>query len=112
MQQRRRWASKSGSYPAGVKRVLAGLGAFLAALTVAMLALPLAPGLQPWVTSALGVKAAADLSVLVPAARRFGQARTLWALPVHLLIHAPLAVGIGVLGPLGQFEWKGRALDR
>ena len=112
LSQRRRWASKSGSYPARLKGVIAGLGAFLAALSVALPALIVAPSFWPWVAAALGVKAAADLSVLVPAARRFGQAHVLWALPVHLIIHAPLSVAVGVLGPFGRYEWKGRSLDR
>ena len=112
LSQRRRWASKTASYPARLKGVIAGLGAFLAALSVALPALLVVPLFWPWVAAALGVKAAADLSVLVPAARRFGQARVLWALPAHLLVHAPLSVVVGVLGPFGRFEWKGRSLDR
>ncbi len=112
LHQRRRWASKTGSYPAALQGVLAGLGAFLAALTLSMLALLVVPAFWPWVAAALGVKLAADLSVLLPATRRFGQRRVLWALPVHLLLSAPLSVVIGMVGPLGRFEWKGRSLDR
>ena len=112
VRQRRRWASKSASYPWRVQRVVLALGASLAALAAATLALPFVPGLWPWVAAALGVKLAADLAVMVPAARRFGRRRLFTALPVHLVIHAPVAVAIGLLGPLGRFEWKGRSLDR
>ena len=110
--QRKRWASKGTNYPPQLQRMLLGLVAFFLALTAAFVALPFAPGLGPWVLGALGVKAVADLSVLVPAARRFGQARLLAVFPIHLVLHAPHSLVVGILGPLGRFEWKGRSLDR
>jgi glycosyltransferase involved in cell wall biosynthesis len=110
--QRRRWASKGAHYPPALQRMLLGVVAFFAALVLASAAAVAVPGLWPYVAAALAVKAAADLSVLLPAARRFGQTRLLWAFPVHQLLHAPHTLAVGLLGPLGRFEWKGRVLDR
>ena len=113
--QRRRWASKGALYPARLQAMLLGIGLFFVALVVAVLALPLVPGLWPYVAAAVALKAAGDLAVLVPAARRFGQTRLLRAYPLHLVLHAPYTLAVAVLGLLGVqkgFEWKGRRLDR
>ena len=110
--QRKRWASKTTNYTPALQRMLAGVGAFLGGTVAATLALPLVPGLAPWVAGAYGLKAAGELSVLVPAARRFRHTAVLWAFPVHLLVHAPATLLAAALGPLGQFEWKGRQLER
>lgn len=110
--QRKRWASKGANYPPQLQRMLVGLVAFFFALTAAFVALPFAPALWPYVLGALGVKAVADLAVLVPSARRFGQTRVLAVFPLHLVLHAPHSLLVGILGPMGRFEWKGRSLDR
>lgn len=113
--QRRRWASKGALYPARLQRMLLGIGLFFIALVASGLALPFAPGLLPYVGAALVLKAAGDLAVLVPAARRFGQTRLLWAYPVHLVLHAPYSLLVAALGTAGAsagFEWKGRRVDR
>ena len=113
--QRRRWASKGALYPARLQRMLLGIGAFFIALVLAAVALPFVPSLWPYVAAALGLKAAGDLAVLVPAARRFGQTRLLWAYPAHLVLHAPYSLAVAALGLLGAssgFEWKGRRVDR
>lgn len=113
--QRRRWASKGVFYPARIQRTIAGVGLFFLALVVAVLALPFAPGLLPYVGAALGLKAAGDLAVLLPSTRRFGQRRLLLAYPLHAVLHAPYTLFVFVLGTLGSpagFEWKGRRLAR
>ena len=113
--QRRRWASKGALYPARLQRMLLGIGLFFVALVAAVAALPFVPGLWPYVAAAVAVKAAGDLAVLVPAARRFGQTRLLRAYPLHAVLHAPYTLAVAVLGLLGVqkgFEWKGRRLDR
>lgn len=110
--QRKRWASKTTNYTPALQRMLLGVGAFLGGTVAATLALPLAPGLAPWLAGAYGLKAAGELTVLVPAARRFGHTAVLWAYPAHLVLHAPATLLAAALGPLGQFEWKGRVLER
>ena len=110
--QRKRWASKGAHYPRRLQRMLVGVGAFFVALVASALALPFVPALWPYVAGALALKAAGDLAVLVPAARRFGQGGLLATYPVHLVLHAPQSLLAGALGPLGGFEWKGRRLDQ
>ena len=110
--QRKRWASKGAHYPRSLQRMLLGVVGFFLALTASFVALPFVPALIPAVLGALALKAAGDLTVLLPAARRFGQESVLWAYPVHLLVHAPHSVLVGVLGPLGGFEWKARRLEQ
>ena len=110
--QRKRWASKGASYPPRLQRMLLGVVGFFAALVLGTAALPVVPALAPYVAAAYGVKAASDLAVLGPAAARFGQLRLLAVYPLHLLVHAPHSLVVGLLGPVGGFEWKARRLDR
>ena len=110
--QRKRWASKSASYPAQLHRMLAGIAAFFVALVATAVAAAFVPALWPWLGAGLALKAAGDLAVLVPAARRFGRLGLLAAYPAHLLLHAPQALLAFALGPVGGFEWKGRRLDQ
>ncbi len=110
--QRKRWASKSTNYPPALQRTILATGTFLAATAVATAALPVAPGTWRFAATAYALKAAAELPLLVPAARRFGHTRVLWAYPVHLVVHAPLTLLAAALGPLGSFEWKGRQLEQ
>ena len=112
LDQRTRWASKGGRYPLRLKGML-GLGlAFFVLLFASALALPAWPALLPWVLGALALRVGADLALLVPGARLFGQSRLLGTYPLFLLVHIPAALGMGVLGAFGDFEWKGRRLDR
>lgn len=110
--QRTRWASKTTNYPVPLQTMLAGVGAFLGGLVALTAAAPLAPSVRPWLAAAYAIRAASDLGVLLPAARRFGHTRALWAYPLLLAVHAPLTITAAVLGPLRTFEWKGRVLDR
>ncbi len=110
--QRKRWASKGAHYPRRLQRMLLGVVAFFVALVATALAAPFVAGLWAWLLAGLGLKAAGDLWVLVPAARRFGQAQLLAVYPIHWLVHAPHSLVVGALGPLGGFEWKDRHLDQ
>ncbi|GAB5536991.1 MAG: glycosyltransferase [Rubricoccaceae bacterium] len=110
--QRKRWASKGTNYPPRLQRMLLGVVGFFAALVLSGLAIPFAPELAPFVLAALGIKAVSDLTVLGPAARRFHQMRLLFVYPLHLLLHAPHSLLVGLLGPIGGFEWKARRVDR
>ena len=112
LHHRKRWASQSANYPAPLQRMLAVRAAFFVARVASVVALPFVPDLSLFVLGALALKATGDLSVLIPATRRFGQRRLLAVYPIHLLIHAPQALLAFVLGPVGGFEWKGRQLDQ
>ena len=113
LDQRKRWASKGTRYPAQLQAMLVGLVAFFLALVGGALALPLAPGLWPWVLAGFALKAAGDLAVLVPATARFRQRGLLWAYGLYGPLHAVHTLAVGLVGPLSRgFEWKGRRLDR
>ena len=110
--QRKRWASKGTNYPPRLQRMLLGVVGFFASVVLGTIALPFVPALAPYVAAAYGVKAISDLTVLGPAAARFSQLRLLTLYPLHLLVHAPHSLVVGLLGPIGGFEWKERRLDR
>lgn len=108
--QRKRWASKGANYPRPLQWMLVGVVGFFGALVGTACAIPFAPSLTPFLFGALALKALGDLQVIVPAARRFGQTGLLWVYPFHLLVHAPHSLAVGILGPMGGFEWKERHL--
>ena len=110
--QRRRWASKSLNYPAHLKATLAGIGLFFGSLLIGLGLLVVLPGLWPYLVGGFALKAVGDLSVLVPAARRFGQVALLRVYPLHLFLHPPQAVIAFLRGPFGGFEWKSRHVDQ
>lgn len=110
--QRRRWASKGSHYPPRLVLALAGLLLFFGVLTASLLALPWMPELAPFVLGALALKATGDLSVLLPGARHFGLTSLLRVFPLHLLLHAPHSVMVGISGPFGGYRWKDRSIDR
>ncbi|MEO0558762.1 MAG: glycosyltransferase [Bacteroidota bacterium] len=110
--QRKRWASKGTNYPPRLQRMLLGVVGFFAALVLTGLATPFVPALAPYLVAAIGLKALSDLTVLGPAARRFKQMSLLRVYPLHLLLHAPHSLLVGLLGPIGGFEWKTRHVDR
>ena len=110
--QRKRWASKGAHYPRRLQRMLVGVVAFFVALVGTALAAVVVEGLWLWLAAALGLKALGDLAVLLPARRRFAPPSLLGVYPLHLLVHAPHSLLVGVLGPLGGFEWKDRRLDQ
>ncbi len=110
--QRKRWASKGAHYPRRLQRMLLGVGGFFVALVATAVAAPFVPALWPWLLAALGLKAAGDLLVLVPAVRRFRQLGLLAVYPLHLVLHAPHSLVVAALGSMGGFEWKDRRLDQ
>lgn len=110
--QRKRWASKGANYPRPLQWMLFGVVGFFAVLVVTGLAVPFVPALGPVLVGALVLKAIGDLRVLLAATRRFGQRGLLAVYPLHLVIHAPHSLIVGLLGPLGGFEWKGRTLEQ
>lgn len=110
--QRTRWASKPAFYPPRLQRMIGVVGGYLVGLVAVGAAATAVPAARPWALAAYGLRAAADLAILVPGARRFGHARALWAYPLLWLVHAPLTLAAAAMGPVRRFEWKGRVLDR
>ena len=112
LRQQARWAHMGLRYPfARPRAMVVGLWGVHAALFLAgAVALALPSWRQPTLLLFL-VKMAADAVLAVPAARHFGQRGLMrsWV-PTELLLLLAVPI-IGVLGPLGAVEWKGRALD-
>lgn len=111
MEQRRRWARGAMRYPSLALFVqLAALYAFFIALLGTTLAALFVPSLLPIAGLMWALKMAAELAVLVPAARHFGQVSLLGAFVPAQLFHAPYLVYAVAAGAFGQTRWKGRAI--
>ncbi len=108
--QRRRWAGNGARYPS--RRLMAaivGLYAFYVVLLAALIAMPFNKSLLIVVPAVLALKIVAEASVIVPAARHFGQTRLLrWLIPGQLL-QIPYVVVIGLAGVIGEVDWKDRS---
>jgi len=112
LRQQARWAHMGLRYPFARPRALVvGLWGVHAALFLAAAAALALPAWRPPALLLFLVKMAADAVLVVPAARHFGQRGLLrsWV-PTELLLLLAVPI-IGVLGPLGAVEWKGRSLD-
>lgn len=111
MDQRRRWARQALHYPgAALTVMLVALYGCFVALLAGLLAAPFVPGIRGAVVLAFGLKTLADLSVLVPACRHFGQQHLLRvvlpAQPLHVLYLVLAVAG----GALGDVHWKDRRI--
>ena len=108
LRQRVRWASKWQHYQSAAPRWLALL-VLLAnvALGAGLLAGVWWPELRPWVAAAWTLKLGADGWFLAPVLRFFGR-RWLWLVPLLQLAYGPYALGVGLAGLRGGYEWKGR----
>ncbi len=111
--QRLRWASKGAHYPGRLQLLIVQVGALFVMLFVGTLGLGLWPAFAPWLLAGFALKAAGDLSLLIPATSLLRQRHLLWLYPLHALAHIPQTLLAGLGGVLGRgFEWKGRRLDR
>ena len=111
LRQRVRWASKWRHYQSPASRRLAllvlGANVALAAGVGAGLAWP---ALWPWVLAAWALKLGADAWFTAPVLRFLGRRRWLGLLPLLQVLYAPYALGVGLAGLRGGYEWKGRAV--
>ncbi|MBF9144248.1 glycosyltransferase [Hymenobacter properus] len=112
LRQRVRWASKWRHYQSLASRQLAllvlGANVALAAGVGAGLAWP---ALWLWVLAAWGLKLGADAWFMAPVLRFLGRRRWLGLLPLLQLLYAPYALGVGLAGLRGGYQWKGRAVS-
>ncbi len=107
--QRIRWASKGRlSGDARFKAFLVLLFFYLASCCAA----PFIAALSPWAfvlaCALFGLKIAADLSVLFPAARLFKAPIRAVDLGIAELLHPFYLVFVSLAGTIGSYEWKGR----
>ncbi|MDO7853780.1 glycosyltransferase [Hymenobacter convexus] len=111
LRQRVRWASKWRHYqsPASRRLALLVLGANVA-LAVGAGAGLVWPALWPWVLAAWALKLGGDVWFMAPVLRFLGRRKWLPLLPLLQVLYAPYALGVGVAGLRGGYEWKGRTV--
>jgi len=109
LRQRVRWASKWRHYHAPAPQRLAVL---VLLANVSLAAGPVLwlrqPGLGLWVGAAWALKLGGDVWFLSPVVRLLGRRRWLRMVPLLQLAYAPYALGVGLLGLRGGYQWKGR----
>lgn len=110
LQQRIRWASKSGKYDD--KRMTAVLMlVYLFNLSFPVLLLfACKPFAVQLLACMLVVKILAELYFLVPVARFFGKQKELIYFPFLQLVHIAYIILAGFLGVIGKYKWKDRSL--
>lgn len=111
-QQRIRWVSKSTQYKNW--RITATLVfAYLGVLGIPLLGIlsVFFPALWPFFFAQLGLKVLSELSVLLPAARFFGNLHLLkWLLPEQFA-HVAYVLWVGLAGNQKSYTWKGRKVQ-
>jgi len=109
LQQRIRWASKSGKYNdarlTGVLMLVYFFNVLLLLLAVGSI---FSSVLLSMAVVIYLVKVIVELYFLVPVARFFGSGRVLWFFPFLQPLHILYIVIAGFLGFVGDYEWKGR----
>ncbi|MDO7848066.1 glycosyltransferase [Hymenobacter sp. M29] len=111
LRQRVRWASKWRHYqsPASRRLALLVLGANVA-LAAGVGAGLVWPDLWPWVLAAWVLKLGADAWFMAPVLGFLGRRKWLGLLPLLQVLYAPYALGVGLAGLRGGYQWKGRAV--
>lgn len=109
LQQRVRWASKSGKYS---DHRLTSILMMVYAFNVAFLVLAIAGfwDARLWLAGAamLVIKTVFELILLYPVARFFGKQRELSLFPLLQPLHIMYIIMAGFLGMRGGYQWKGR----
>ena len=110
LRQRVRWASKWRHYQSPTPRRLAVLVllANLALATGLLVTLLHPTGFWPWALAAWLLKLGGDIWFLGPVLGFFGRRRWLGLVPLLQLAYGPYALGVGLAGLRGGYEWKGR----
>lgn len=113
LQQRRRWASKSGHYPS--KAYVLMLGALYLYFVTTLLGWIWAifePSLRVWALAFFGLKMLTEATVWLPAWRLFGVFSWIWYYIPEQFLHVIYVVYVGVLALRGNYVWKGRQIER
>ncbi|TKK67242.1 glycosyltransferase [Ilyomonas limi] len=107
--QRIRWASKTGKYQDGkIIAVLALVYLFNLSLLVLFFSCFLVPKLFIFWLLLLIIKTVCELSFIIPVARFFKQEKLLIWFPVMQPFHIVYTVVAGWLGLFGKYQWKDR----
>lgn len=109
LQQRIRWASKSGKYD-DTRLTMVLLLVYLFNLVLLILGIGsfFDPALQFTAFAILCIKIVAELWFLAPVAKFFNSERVLRYFPLLQPLHIVYIVLAGFLGFIGKYEWKGR----
>lgn len=109
LNQRIRWASKTGKYKDGkIVAVLVLVYLFNLLLLALLVSSVFVPGLfVPWLVLVV-VKTVCELSFMVPVARFFKQEALLIWFPVMQPFHITYTMVAGWLGMVGKYQWKDR----
>ncbi len=111
LQQRIRWASKTGKYP-DYRLTAILLIVYLLNVSVGVLFIAGIRNPELWTVAAviIGIKWLAESIFLLPVAGFYKSRRLLfWLLPLQPL-HVLYIIVAGFFGMLGSYEWKGRKL--
>lgn len=111
LQQRIRWASKSGKYndPRLTAILMLVYAANVWLLTLAVLAL-FVPGAWKFLLVSLLAKTVLEIFFLWPVAGFFGKRRELLVFPLLQPLHILYIVLAGFMGMRGGYQWKGRSV--
>ncbi|MES2004018.1 MAG: glycosyltransferase [Bacteroidota bacterium] len=109
--QRIRWASKADQYQdKSIFWTLALVYSVNALLLILFFwSLLIEGGFNNWLVL-IAAKTLIELSLMLPAARFYQQAGTLWWFPIMQPFHIVYTVMAGWLGKFGTYQWKGRSV--
>ncbi len=109
MQQRIRWASKSGKYnDTRLTAILLLVYLFNLSFLVVAIAAIFNPVLFYFLAGMLAIKIIAEIIFLKPVARFFGDEWVMRYFPALQPMHIAYIISAGFLGLIGNYKWKGR----
>ena len=109
LSQRIRWASKSGKYDDKTMTVVLSLVYLFNLSFIAMFIIAIADNsyFRPLAVM-FATKVITELVYLYPVSGFFGKRRQLWLFPLLQPLHIAYIVVAGLLGFVGNYQWKGR----
>jgi glycosyltransferase involved in cell wall biosynthesis len=112
LNQRARWASKSGRYKDHrLTAILIVVYLFNVSLLLLFLSCLFVPGLFRWLGCLAAGKILLELLFLIPVSQFFGKMRQLVFFPFLQPLHILYICLAGFLGYTGKYEWKGRNIQ-
>ncbi|MBW7913643.1 MAG: glycosyltransferase [Taibaiella sp.] len=111
LQQRIRWASKSGKYDdKKMTAVLSFVYLFNLSFLLMLIVSLFHPGYGAYLLVMLVLKIVAELFYLYRVAGFFNKRKQLWLFPLLQPLHIVYIVIAGLLGFTGNYQWKGRSV--
>jgi cellulose synthase/poly-beta-1,6-N-acetylglucosamine synthase-like glycosyltransferase len=109
IQQRKRWASKSTKYKNKVI-VFIGISVWIFNFIIILSAIMGFFNSFYWYLClvSIGLKALAEISLLIPVCRFANRSKLLWYVPILTVVHMFYLMYIGIAGNSGKYNWKGR----